>query len=132
MYSIGLTELGGVSVIQRRGHNNHNSSGIVSFDIQLKIININTKDILGPNQKGEIVLKQTHMMKFYFQNPKDTKEVIDDEGKREFSFIIMFVFRLYYIHIFYLRDTFLFSKVGFTLEIWAIMTWRATSTLWTE
>ncbi|XP_033223021.1 4-coumarate--CoA ligase 1-like [Belonocnema kinseyi] len=78
--SYGLTESGGVIAIQRRGHNKYESCGILSFDIQLKIININTKDILGANQVGEIVIKQTHMMKFYFKNPKATKEVIDDEG----------------------------------------------------
>ncbi|XP_033221599.1 luciferin 4-monooxygenase-like [Belonocnema kinseyi] len=76
----GLTESGGVISIQRRGHNKYESCGILSFDIQLKIININTKEILGANQVGEIFIKQTHIMKFYFKNPKATKEVIDDEG----------------------------------------------------
>ena len=83
---IGLTELGGVAVLQERGHNNHESCGIVTKDTKLKIVDVdnNSKEILGPNEKGEILLKQTYMMKFYFQNSKATQEAIDDEGAMKF------------------------------------------------
>lgn len=44
------------------------------------VIDLNTKMILGPNERGEIILKQEYMMKQYFNNPEATKEVIDKDG----------------------------------------------------
>ncbi|XP_043481943.1 luciferin 4-monooxygenase-like isoform X1 [Leptopilina heterotoma] len=76
----GLTELGTIATLQRKGHNNHDSCGVLGYDIELKIVDVNTNQTLGPNEKGEIYLKQDHSMKHYFNNPKATEEAIDKDG----------------------------------------------------
>lgn len=76
----GLTELGTIATLQRKGHNNHDSCGVLGYDIELKIVDVNTNQTLGPNERGEIYLKQNHLMKHYFNNPKATEEAIDKDG----------------------------------------------------
>lgn len=77
---LGLSELGAIATMQRKGHNNHDSCGKVVGDMELKIVDINTNKALGPNEKGEIHLRKPHMMKHYFNNPKATEEAIDKDG----------------------------------------------------
>lgn len=77
---LGITELGTVATLQKKGHNSHDSCGLLCYDLNLKVIDLNTKMILGPNERGEIILKQEYMMKQYFNNPEATKEVIDKDG----------------------------------------------------
>lgn len=49
--------------------------------MELKIIDTNVKNILGPNEEGEICLKHSHIMKHYFQNPEASQEIIDQNGE---------------------------------------------------
>lgn len=46
----------------------------------MKIIDVNTKQILGPNEKGEIYLRQEHIMDKYYNNPEATAKAIDEDG----------------------------------------------------
>ena len=77
----GLTELGSVALMQEKGHTNHDSCGIIANNVEMKMINLCTGETLGANQKGEILIKQTNMMKHYYKNPKATQETIDSDGK---------------------------------------------------
>ena len=45
-----------------------------------KIINPETKEILGPNEDGELCVKGGHVMMGYFENEKATRETIDEDG----------------------------------------------------
>lgn len=56
------------------------SVGKVKPGVQLKIVDLETKKPLGPNQEGEVCIKSKGIMKFYVRNPEGTKEVIDDDG----------------------------------------------------
>lgn len=81
-FYIGLTEFGGLALLQKRSDKNYESSGRLSYDIEMKIIDTDdNKKILGSNEEGEICLKQTYIMKHYFSNQEATKEAIDQDGK---------------------------------------------------
>ncbi|XP_033229236.1 4-coumarate--CoA ligase-like 2 isoform X2 [Belonocnema kinseyi] len=78
----GSTELG-TTIVQfydEKENIYYNSGGIVLPDVEMKVVDVNTGEILGPNQKGELHFKAKGMIKRYFKNPKTTEEVIDSDG----------------------------------------------------
>ncbi|XP_051157895.1 luciferin 4-monooxygenase-like isoform X2 [Leptopilina boulardi] len=80
LHGYGITEIGTIATVQNKGNNNYESCGVICYDLDLKIIDVHTKKILGPNETGEIYFKQEYMMKYYLNNPKATKEAIDENG----------------------------------------------------
>ncbi|XP_033231902.1 4-coumarate--CoA ligase 1-like [Belonocnema kinseyi] len=78
----GCTELG-ATIIQLdddKENINYDSCGVVLSDVEMKVLDIKTGEILGPNQEGELHFKSKGMMKCYFKNPKATEEGIDSDG----------------------------------------------------
>jgi len=77
---LGMTELGGLVTLQLPHHKN-GSCGIITKNVQMKIVDPESGKVLGPNQSGEIWLKSIIMMNGYYRNPEATKSTIDEEGK---------------------------------------------------
>ncbi|NYB52183.1 MAG: AMP-binding protein [Methanobacteriaceae archaeon] len=49
-------------------------------ECEIKIVDPETGETLGPNQTGEICCRGYNVMKGYYKMPEKTREVIDDEG----------------------------------------------------
>lgn len=75
----GITELSGV-VTEADPAANVLSVGRLGLGVKLKIVDVESKKSLGPNQTGEICFKSMGLMKGYVRNPEATKEAIDDDG----------------------------------------------------
>ncbi|XP_029156723.1 4-coumarate--CoA ligase 1-like [Nylanderia fulva] len=75
----GMTELGGIATMQLSNHKN-GSCGTVVENVQLKIVDPENENILGPNQAGEVWVKTATMMNGYYKNLEATKNTIDKEG----------------------------------------------------
>ncbi|XP_012523071.1 4-coumarate--CoA ligase 1 [Monomorium pharaonis] len=76
----GMTELSGIVTVQLKTHHKDGSCGVVTKNVQLKIVNPENGKILGPNEPGEIWIKSAIMMKGYYRNPEATRNTIDEEG----------------------------------------------------
>ncbi|XP_046833712.1 uncharacterized protein LOC124430758 [Vespa crabro] len=75
----GITELGG-TVTSQKLHHKAGSVGEIAKNVQIKIVDTETKSTLGPNKIGEIFIKSLNMMKGYYNNPQATKDAIDKDG----------------------------------------------------
>ncbi|XP_046833279.1 4-coumarate--CoA ligase 1-like [Vespa crabro] len=75
----GSTEMCSSMMIQKPYHKLE-SIGTVSKNVQVKIIDVETGNTLGPNKTGELLGKSLIMTKGYYNNPQATKEAIDADG----------------------------------------------------
>ncbi|XP_063978841.1 uncharacterized protein LOC135163377 [Diachasmimorpha longicaudata] len=75
----GMTEMG---VIVRRDDapKKYTCCGRIRENCQLKIVDLDSGQTVGPNEQGEICLKSPYMILRYHKDPKSTKEIIDQEG----------------------------------------------------
>ena len=79
----GLTETSGGCVFATEGTDLLGSSGIPLVGNDLKIVDINTQEELGPNQNGEIMISGPSVMLGYLDNVEETNKVLekDKHGK---------------------------------------------------
>ena len=79
----GLTETSGGCVFPTNGTDLLGSSGIPLVGNDLKIIDIETKEELPPNKKGEITISGPSVMLGYLNNEEETNQVLekDKNGK---------------------------------------------------
>ncbi|XP_036138799.1 4-coumarate--CoA ligase 1 isoform X2 [Monomorium pharaonis] len=75
----GMTEVNGLITMQLSHHKN-GSCGVVTKNVQIKIVNPENGKVLGPNEPGEIWIKSINVMNGYYKNPEATKNTIDDKG----------------------------------------------------
>lgn len=71
--------MGGVCTLQRQG-DKIGSSGYVFKNEQLKVIDVDTRETLGPNKVGELLWKSPYIMTGYYNNPEATRETLDEDG----------------------------------------------------
>ena len=76
----GMTEAGGCIIVPTDKADSIGSCGEVTSRTQAKVVDINTGEALGPNQKGELCIYGPQVMKGYYNNEKATSETIDAEG----------------------------------------------------
>nr|AOG74999.1 luciferase [Phausis reticulata] len=76
----GLTETTSACIITPEGDDKPGSTGKVVPFFSAKIIDLDTRKSLGPNQRGELCLKGDMIMKGYVNNPEATNALIDKDG----------------------------------------------------
>ncbi|KAF7988087.1 hypothetical protein HCN44_007581 [Aphidius gifuensis] len=75
----GMTEFGGL-VVHQTNDEKLNSIGTIARNMQMKIIDIVSGKILGPNETGEACFKSPHMMIEYYNDLEKTREAVDSDG----------------------------------------------------
>ncbi|XP_076285772.1 luciferin 4-monooxygenase-like [Lasioglossum baleicum] len=75
----GMTEIGG-AVAAQKPSDSSGSCGTVCINYEMKIIDLQSGEALGPNQQGELCIKSESIMNGYHKNPTATKEAIDEDG----------------------------------------------------
>ncbi|KAK4884446.1 hypothetical protein RN001_000717 [Aquatica leii] len=75
----GSTETAGACTVQH-ADDKFITVGKVVMNGIIKIVDPDTKAVLGPYEKGEIRFKSLSVMKGYFNNPTETKNSIDSDG----------------------------------------------------
>ncbi|GAA2748020.1 AMP-binding protein [Kitasatospora cinereorecta] len=75
----GLTE-GLVSFMQLPGAEPNGSVGPTTPNIECKIVDITTGAELGPNERGEVLVRGPHVMKGYLNAEEATRQVLEPDG----------------------------------------------------
>ncbi|XP_063538470.1 uncharacterized protein LOC134747764 [Cydia strobilella] len=75
----GLTETSPVVTVTPRGNDNYGCVGLPVPNTELKIVDENLTT-LGPNEKGELLIRGPQVMKGYRNNDKANKEAFTDDG----------------------------------------------------
>ncbi|KAF8090939.1 hypothetical protein N665_0461s0025 [Sinapis alba] len=78
----GLTETTAIvaSMFTKEETERYGSSGLLSPNVEAKIVDPDTGRVLGVNQTGELWLRSPTVMKGYFKNEEATASTIDSEG----------------------------------------------------
>ena len=77
----GLSETSGGCVFATSGTDLLGSSGIPLYGNDLKIISIDTREELGPNNIGEIMISGPSVMLGYLNNQEETNEVLEKDSR---------------------------------------------------
>lgn len=76
----GMTETSGIVSCTPVGQISMDNVGFPSSGSKVKILDLNSGGSLGPHQRGEIVVQIKNLMKGYYNNPEDTREVLSNDG----------------------------------------------------
>jgi fatty-acyl-CoA synthase len=79
----GLTEASpGITQTRRDDTIEHRTQtvGVVLPEMEVRIVDPATRQALGPNQPGELIVRGYNVMKGYYNNPEATRAAIDSEG----------------------------------------------------
>ncbi|CAN7977661.1 unnamed protein product, partial [Ixodes persulcatus] len=76
----GTTELSNVISWMPRDTMEHKTIGFPAPDVQMMVVDIDTGNVLGPKEHGELWVKSPTNMRAYYNNPDATAEVITPEG----------------------------------------------------
>ena len=76
----GLTETAGITLIPKDSESRPGSSGTLMPHMQLKICDLQTNEVLGPGETGEICTKAPMIMKKYLHNAEASDNAFDEEG----------------------------------------------------
>ncbi|XP_018405969.1 PREDICTED: luciferin 4-monooxygenase-like [Cyphomyrmex costatus] len=75
----GCTDSGGELSIQNK-HSKLGSVGFPSPNVQIKVTDTQTEEVLGVNKVGELRIKTPCVMNGYYKNPEATKKAFDSDG----------------------------------------------------
>ncbi|KAH6936051.1 hypothetical protein HPB50_012881 [Hyalomma asiaticum] len=78
----GMTESCGVVTAQPPSSKCRESTdvGIPVTGVAVKVVDIRTREKLGPHQVGEICFRSTSMVRGYYKRPKESAELFDEDG----------------------------------------------------
>jgi len=79
----GLTEASpGITQTRRDDTIEHRTQtvGVVLPEMEVRIVDPATRQALGPNRPGELIVRGYNVMKGYYNNPEATRAAIDNEG----------------------------------------------------
>lgn len=76
----GMTEGTFAFIAQDDDHHTHGSVGVLNKGVYGRVVDIETGQLLGPNQKGELHFTGICIMKGYIGNTDATKDTIDENG----------------------------------------------------
>ncbi|XP_065564516.1 uncharacterized protein LOC136029918 [Artemia franciscana] len=76
----GLTETSPVTHLSPLQNAEIGSCGKPVSRTEVKVVDLETGNALGPNEEGELCVKGPQIMKGYFKNPAATTNMIDDDG----------------------------------------------------
>nr|XP_037280858.1 4-coumarate--CoA ligase 1-like [Rhipicephalus microplus] len=78
----GMTESCGVVTVLPKSAECRNSTdvGIPATGVTLKVVDVSTRDKLGPHQIGEICFRTPSMVRGYYKRPRESAELFDEEG----------------------------------------------------
>nr|CAD7458247.1 unnamed protein product [Timema tahoe] len=79
-HSYGLTETTFVMLSGECREDKPYSPGMLVSGMECKVVDPTTRDILGPNEKGELCFRGPLLMKGYMNNMMATQETLDEEG----------------------------------------------------
>jgi acyl-CoA synthetase (AMP-forming)/AMP-acid ligase II len=81
-YGYGMTELSSLSHLSYRNAEKHKpeSTGYCVPNTVCKIVDVETKAVLKPGERGEVCIRGPQVMKGYLGQPEATAEMIDSEG----------------------------------------------------
>lgn len=68
---------------QLTGQDDHGKPGSVGFpayNVQIKVTDTETEEVLGVNKVGEIRIKVPFVMNGYYKNPEATEKAFDSDG----------------------------------------------------
>ena len=77
----GLTETSGGCIFPTQGTDLPGCSGIPLPGNEIKIIDVNTHEEVGPNENGEILISGPSVMMGYLDNEKETNEILERDAK---------------------------------------------------
>eukprot|EP00095_Tigriopus_kingsejongensis_P000194 maker-scaffold41_size498431-snap-gene-1.20 protein:Tk00194 transcript:maker-scaffold41_size498431-snap-gene-1.20-mRNA-1 annotation:"probable 4-coumarate-- ligase 1-like" len=75
----GMTETSPIATMTSLSDEHNGSCGKLSPNTVAKVVDLNTGEALGPNQRGELCIKGPQIMKGYLDNPEATAENIQDD-----------------------------------------------------
>uniref|UniRef100_A0A2R5LLB5 Putative acyl-coa synthetase n=1 Tax=Ornithodoros turicata TaxID=34597 RepID=A0A2R5LLB5_9ACAR len=76
----GLTESCGLVCGSLSGDTAYGTIGFPAVNVQIKIVDIGTGRVLGPGERGEMVIKLPNVMKGYYKNAEATAAVLSADG----------------------------------------------------
>ncbi|KAK9664530.1 hypothetical protein RND81_14G048900 [Saponaria officinalis] len=76
----GLTESSPVTATRRPNCNVLGSVGHPLRHAEIKVVEVDTNEVLPPGSKGIVKVRGPHVMKGYHKNPSATREVLDGDG----------------------------------------------------
>ncbi|CAH0686109.1 unnamed protein product [Spodoptera exigua] len=76
----GLTETNGAISVGKNDDSNHASVGHILGNSEVKIVDLNTREALGPGEASEIWYRGPNLMTSYYENEEATKEVLTEDG----------------------------------------------------
>lgn len=74
----GLTEA--MNLLYPRIKHKPGSVGVISAGTSVKVVDPETRAVLGPNEKGELCFSGNQIMLGYLNHPEATRETFDEEG----------------------------------------------------
>jgi long-chain acyl-CoA synthetase len=76
----GLTETSPVLTVRRPGINLRGSAGVPLPQTEIRIVDLETRQLLPHGQRGLVLARGPQVMRGYYENPEATRKAIDPEG----------------------------------------------------
>lgn len=75
-----LSEACGFLTVSRQSEISSIDLGVPTPNVQLKFLNMKTREPVGPMEHGEIAFRSPSMMRGYYKRPQETAQILDSDG----------------------------------------------------